>query len=224
VAYILSLETATDTCSVALSQKASVIAEEHISEGMRHSSALTSLIQKVLASAGLPSKDLAAVAISEGPGSYTGLRVGASTAKAICFAHDIPLIAISTLEGIAHQYSQDEIPILATLDARRMEVYGSFFQNKKEIEAVQSIIWDEVYVKELVTKYPQVMIIGTGVEKAKDLFDSYSTVRYQEIECRASYLTAPAWGKYQEKDFADIAYHSPNYFKRPNITVAKSKI
>lgn len=224
MAYILSLETATDTCSVALSQKATVISEEHISEGMRHSACLTTLIDKVMRSVSVRPNELEAMAISDGPGSYTGLRVGASTAKAICFAHDIPLIAISTLVGIAHHCTQGQTPLLATLDARRMEVYGAFYQEKKEIEGVQSLIWDQKYLQVLSEKHSELMVVGTGVEKARDLFDNHPSIRYQEIECRASYLAAPAWAKYQVKDFADIAYHSPNYFKGPNITVPKSKI
>ena len=110
MAYILSLETATDVCSVALSHESEIISEEHISDGMRHSSALTTLIQNTLRSVALSPGDLDAIAISDGPGSYTGLRVGASTAKAMCYAQDIPLIAISTLEGIAVSYTHLTLP------------------------------------------------------------------------------------------------------------------
>ena len=191
---------------------------------MRHSAALTTLIHNTLRDADLNISDLDAVAISDGPGSYTGLRVGASTAKAICYAQDIPLIAVSTLQGIAHQYDRGHSIVLSTLDARRMEVYGAFYQEKQEISDVQSIIWDEAYIKELTSKHPDIFICGTGVEKAKDLFDPYPSIQYEEIECRASYLVLPAWDKYQAKDFVDIAYHSPNYFKKPNVTIPKAKI
>jgi len=223
VAYILCLETATNTCSVALSKEKAVVAEEHISEGMRHSQALTSLIDAVLATAGIQPSDLGAVAISDGPGSYTGLRVGASTAKAICYAHSIPLIAVSTLEGIADSYGSTETPIMATLDARRMEVYAAIYRDNEAIEEVQSVIWDASYLSSLMASYPSLQIVGTGVEKAQDLFTVHTGIRYEEIECRASFLAGPAYQKLMASDFVDIDYHSPNYFKMPNITTPKRK-
>jgi len=224
VAYILCLETATNTCSVALSQEGHLVAEAHISEGMRHSASLTRLIDKVTKQAKIRADELNAIAISDGPGSYTGLRVGASTAKAICYVQDIPLIAVSTLEGIADTYKRPERTVMATLDARRMEVYAAFYQGTKEIEGVQSVIWDEGYLRKVLGRHIHLSIVGTGVEKAKELFSLHPTVEHKEIECRASFLMAPAYRKYTAEDFVDIAYHSPNYFKRPNITVPKRKI
>lgn len=224
MAWILSIETATDACSVSVSNGEQEISHEHISGGMRHSAALTSLINKALATAELKTSGLDAVAISDGPGSYTGLRVGASTAKAICYAHDLPLITISTLESIAYSCTTNDRTVMATLDARRMEVYASIYENSKEIAPTQSIIWEEDYIAELAQRFPQLTIIGTGVNKAIELFADYEAVSLYEIECSASHLIKLAYRDYQEKRFADIAYHSPYYFKSPNITTSKKKL
>lgn len=223
MAIILCIETATDACSVAVGRAEELLAEEHISEGMRHSSALTQLIDKVMSRAGLKAQNLDGVAISDGPGSYTGLRVGASTAKAICYAHEIPLIAISTLEALADHYEEGH-PIMTTLDARRMEVYAAIYRDKKELLPVKSVIWTEEEIKGLLTAYPNLSIVGTGVNKAKELFESLSYQDYQEVECRASHLLRPAYLRHLKNDVVDIAYHSPFYFKMPNITVSKPKI
>jgi len=223
LAYILCIETATPTCSVAISRDDTLIAEEHISEGLRHSAALTTIIDKVLSEANLSSSMLSAVAISDGPGSYTGLRVGASTAKAICYAHDIPLIAISTLESIASSSPSTPGYVMATIDARRMEVYAAIYDGDTMIEPVQSVIWADDYVSDLVKRFPELSIVGTGVQKGEDHFRKCGVSRYDEIECRASFLAKSAYKGFVEKKYADLAYHVPNYFKMPNITTPKQK-
>jgi len=186
---------------------------------MRHSSALTSLIEEVLTTANVHPSALSAVAVSNGPGSYTGLRVGASTAKAVCFGLDIPLIAISTLESLARSIDDDYI--MSTIDARRMEVYSAIYDhNYAVIEDITNVIWTEEVASKLSEKYTSLTICGTGIEKARALFESTS-IKIAPSTCDATRLIDKSLLKYHTKDFEDIAYHVPFYFKSPNITTPK---
>ena len=174
MSLILCTDTSTKACSVALSQDGNVIAELLINEeGFTHAEQLHSLLQKVLDDAGVNWKDLDAMAIGKGPGSYTGLRIGVSAAKGICYALKIPLIAIPTLKIMAVHASQGEtIPAQATLrpmiDARRMEVYTALYNFKgEEIRPVSAEIIDLDFLADLLESN-KIMFFGNGAEKCRN--------------------------------------------------------
>src|SRR5690554_4655288 len=143
--YILNIETSTKNCSVALAKNGNtVIIKEIAEQNFSHSEKLHLFIDEVLKQAGIPYKELAAVALSKGPGSYTGLRIGASTAKGLCFALDIPLIALDSLTALARQVTSKDGLIVPMIDARRMEVYTAIFdENYNKKSEIQALIIDE---------------------------------------------------------------------------------
>lgn len=223
---ILGIETATDVCSVAISRDDVIIAEASLATGMRHSSALTGLIKDVVDISGVSMQELAAIAISDGPGSYTGLRVGASTAKALCYALDIPLIAIPTLEALGMEVgAETDHIVLSTLDARRMEVYALIMKGDgTTVKETHAIIWTEEVIADLYKSYGPMTICGTGVEKVQALLNSYPHMKSHVSACDAQLLLPLAQSKYAQQDFVDIAYHDPFYYKSPNITQSKKRI
>ena len=224
--YILGIETASDVCSVAISRDDVIIAETTIATGMRHSSALTGLIKEVLSVADISNDKISAIAISDGPGSYTGLRVGASTAKAMCYALDIPLIAIPTLEALINEAgAESDRVVLSTLDARRMEVYALIMKGDGTIvKDTHALIWSAEEISSLYENYGALTICGTGVEKAKELLAAYPDIDQHVSVCNARLLLPLAHAKYAQDDFVDIAYHDPFYYKSPNITKSKKRI
>jgi len=223
---ILGIETATDICSVALSIDHTIIAEETLSTGLRHSSALTELIQSVLSKGAITVQQLSAIAISNGPGSYTGLRVGASTAKGMCYAFDIPLIAVPTLEALGLEAKADRGQyVLSTIDARRMEAYALITkEGEGVIKDTHAIIWSKEVMAALAEAYDDLIICGTGIEKGIELIEPYDWVKSHISTCAARHIMPIALRKYDLKDFADIAYHDPFYYKSPNITQSKKRI
>ncbi len=224
--YIIGIETATDVCSVAISRDGDIVAEASLATGMRHSSALTGLIKDVVDTSGISMKELSAIAISDGPGSYTGLRVGASTAKAMCYALDLPLIAIPTLLSLGMEVgaSNDHI-VLSTLDARRMEVYALIMKGDgTTVKETHAIIWTEDEIATLYETYGAMTVCGTGVEKAQELLAECPSLKLHVSECDAKLLLPLAQHKYAHQDFVDIAYHDPFYYKSPNITQSKKRI
>jgi len=223
VALILSIETATEVCSVALADDDRLLSQRTLEKGMRYSAILTTLINEVVVESGYFMKNISAVAISNGPGSYTGLRVGASTAKGICHALDIPLIAVSTLESLAYTIKGGD-PVMATIDARRMEVYAAIYSGKKIMEDVHALIWSSESIQNLSNKYNSLTICGNGVTKAELLLNNYDHIIRHPSECNAALLVPLAHESFQKESFADIAYHDPFYYKSPNITVPKSLI
>ena len=184
MAYILCIETVTDICSVAICRDNEVIGQLTDSEGMRHSSMLTSLIDQLSKTTEVPLNELEAIAISDGPGSYTGLRVGASTAKGIAMPLDIPIIAIPSLMSLAYPHVVDsDTIVMATIDARRMEAYGAIYKGHREVESVTSWIWDEDTAKSLSEKYDQIIIAGNGIEKGASFFQQYENVSIRPTIC-----------------------------------------
>jgi universal bacterial protein YeaZ len=218
---ILCIETATDICSVALAQDGQTVAYRTVSEGLRHSQFLTLLIQDVVKQASTSLQNIDAVAISDGPGSYTGLRVGASVAKGICYALDLPLLAISTLRALANQVQEKGVPVMSTIDARRMEAYTAVFLDEQQIQEVKSTIWSEETFIEFAATYRHLILCGTGIAKAADFCIDKSSLDLRPLECDSRYLVALAMQKYTAGDFVDVAYHDPFYYKSPNITTPK---
>ena len=226
MAFLLHIESATENCSVAISRDNKLLSILSENETMRHSEIITILITRVLEQSGLVYKDLSAVSVSEGPGSYTSLRVGTSAAKAICYAMDLPLISVNTLYSLASSIDVKEPAdryYFSMIDARRMEVYGSLFDSKmKPVFENIPIILDDFDIFKYVGKNATVFLSGNGSEKAKQIFKQESFID-TNLKCNSGNLVNFAYFKYENKIFEDIAYFSPNYIKPPNITLPKSK-
>jgi tRNA threonylcarbamoyladenosine biosynthesis protein TsaB len=225
---ILNIESATDVCSVCLSHGMEVLSEQLSGGKNEHSSVITLLIKRCMEEARLTLKELDAVAVSEGPGSYTSLRVGFSTAKGICFALNKPLITISTLEALAWASCQLELDADAIycpmIDARRMEVYMALFSAEGNlILPAQAMIIDHAAFKRYFSIGQRIIFCGNGVEKCKTIFSnkfsSFSGVK----NCDSVQLISGAMKAFLNKNFADTAYAAPCYLKAPNITSAKQK-
>ena len=225
---ILSIDTATKICSVSIAKAGQVLTVQEDTAGFNHASQLTTLIQKACEAAQIQLADLDAVAVSIGPGSYTGLRIGLSTVKGICFALNKPLIAIDTLEALfsASKLATDfENALYAPMiDARRMEVYTVFYNGNDEVvQPNQSFIIDENSFSKQLSQYDKIVLSGDGAEKCKAILNS-EQFHYTEIICSAKHLAPLAFTAFQNKDFADLAYVEPTYFKPPNITKPKSRL
>lgn len=212
--YILSIETATTNCSVSLSKEGKTLfLKEDNSKNYSHAESLHVFIDAVLKEAGITSKALDAIAISKGPGSYTGLRIGVSAAKGLCFALDKPLISVPTLEALAHQVDCNDGVIVPMLDARRLEVYAAIFNsNYKEIRETEAQILDENAFVEYLDK-GNVYFVGNGVEKTKAIINHPNAVFIEDKLPSASEMSMLAYNKYKISDFEDVAYFEPYYLK-----------
>ncbi|WP_144603891.1 tRNA (adenosine(37)-N6)-threonylcarbamoyltransferase complex dimerization subunit type 1 TsaB [Algoriphagus algorifonticola] len=214
MAYILSIETATDKLSIALHQSGQLLSMKELNEKGVHAEKIMELIDEVLDTTNLRASDLKAVAVSEGPGSYTGLRIGVSTAKGIAFALGLPLITVNTLQALAYQAKEEneDFRIIAMLDARRMEVYSQVFSNegsvKRALEA--EVLTEEVYQSYL--DLGKVYFIGDAVGKASQVILHENAV-FLENQVSAESVGRIAWEKYQNKEFVNLAYFVPNYLK-----------
>lgn len=213
---ILCLETATPSCSVALVHNGEVLACEEDPKGQNHSEKITLFIDSVMKQAGISYNDLDAVAVSMGPGSYTGLRIGVSTAKGLCYAVSKPLIAVETLHAMAygvepHGHAALRVPMI---DARRMEVYAAIFdENVNKIKDTEAVIINGNSFTDL-KKDHHIYLFGDGADKCAELFanDDKITV-IKEFHCSAKYMNVIAQRKLDAKDFVDVAYFEPFYLK-----------
>lgn len=215
MAIILNLETATTNCSVSISKGNETIGlKENNAANYSHSEQLHLFIKEALQEASLSFSDLDAVAISKGPGSYTGLRIGVSSAKGLCFSLDLPLISIPTLESMAHQIKLGNGErVIPVLDARRMEVYSSVFgSDHKEIRETRAEIINEESFGEYASDR-KVYIIGSGAEKCKDIIKHPNFYFDESIVPSAGQMGPLAYQKYQAKQFEDVAYFEPYYLK-----------
>ena len=216
MARILSIETSTSICSVAIHEQGELLALAEIMEPGAHAEKLVSLVDAALKQANLRLVDLAAVAVSEGPGSYTGLRIGVSTAKGIAFALDIPLIGINTLQAMAASQSIAEGEyVVAVLDARRKEVYTqSFGDSLQQLSPIEAVVLEEGVFGSVLEK-GKVYFVGDGVEKVKE---EVQHVNAQFVENWESSLSAKNMGvlaseKHYRQEWEDLAYFVPNYLK-----------
>ncbi len=210
---ILCIETATTNCSVALSENGSVIAfRDDTTAGYSHAEKLHLFIAEVLAEAKLPKEKLDAVAVSKGPGSYTGLRIGVSAAKGMCYALDIPLISAATLTVLAQKVT-DVGTVLPLLDARRMEVYSAVFNSeKKQIRDTQAdILTDGSYAEYL--SEGKTIFIGSGVDKFKTICEHPNAVFIENEFPSAKHMGTLAEEKFGKNEFEDVAYFEPYYLK-----------
>lgn len=215
MAKILNLETATTNCSVSVSDGDVLInLKENNAIDYTHSEQLHVFIKEVLEEASLSFSDLDAVAVSKGPGSYTGLRIGVSAAKGLCFSLDVPLIAIPTLESMASQVqaSGDEV-IIPVLDARRMEVYSAVFDTDvSELRETKAEIVDEHSFSEF-RNTSKVYIVGSGAEKCKEILGNSNFHFDSSLVPSAKEMVQLAFKKFQAGDFEDVAYFEPYYLK-----------
>jgi len=172
LAFILNIETATTNCSVSLSKNGeTIVLKEDNDKSYSHAERLHVYIDEVLKEANIKPNELDAISVSKGPGSYTGLRIGVSAAKGLCFALDKPLISIPTLGALAHQVYIDDGVIVSMLDARRLEVYSAIYDsNYNEIRETQAQILDETSFSDYLG-HQKVYFIGNGVEKTKTLIN-----------------------------------------------------
>ena len=216
MAVILSLETSTDVCSVALHDRNRLLASEEVHEPQSHGSQLGPMVDRVVRSAFLKLKDIRAVAISHGPGSYTGLRIGTSTAKGLCYALEIPLISVGTLELLAFQASPLNTSgslLCPMLDARRMEVYCLISDPALNlVEPVSAKVIDQNSFSELL-EHNRVLFFGNGAEKCKQVITHPNAAFLDGIFPSASALGVIAAGKFQRKEFEDLVHFQPFYLK-----------
>lgn len=222
LALILNIETTTKNCSVSLSNNGSVIGVKELNDGKySHAEKLHVFMQEVLESANYSFADLEAIAVSKGPGSYTGLRIGVSAAKGLCFALDIPLISVNTLESLAKQATVENGFIVPMLDARRLEVYSAIFDVKfNEVREIQAQVLDENSFSEYLNQ-TQVYFIGDGVPKTKDLLKHSNAVFIENKLPSANEMASLSFTKFQNKDFEDVAYFEPFYLKDFRVTTSK---
>jgi len=215
MAIILSLETSTPICSIALHRYGIVLGDKSLDVPGSHSEKLMGMIEALLEECQLTIKQISAVAISEGPGSYTGLRIGVSVAKGLAFARDIPLIGISTLKALSYgakfQIEASGL-IVAMLDARRMEVYREVFdQDLNPVRKLDSEIIDEASFSDLLDE-GKVYFAGDAVEKISKVIKHPNAI-FLDIKISAEYVGVLAYEKFKKAEFADLAYFVPNYLK-----------
>lgn len=219
--YILNIETATKNCSVALAKDGKTIfCKEIAQEGYSHAERLHVFIEEIIKEAGITFKDLSAIAVSQGPGSYTGLRIGVSAAKGLCYALNIPLIAVDTLQALASQVTISSGLIIPMIDARRMEVYSAFFSPtlEKKREVLAEIIDENSFGDLQETLY----FVGDCAEKCKSVLNKDNYVFLEDIKYpSAKEMSALSYEKFKINDTVDVAYFEPYYLKDFMITAPK---
>ncbi len=225
---ILCIETATGVCSAALCDENSVIMLEDAPSGMSHAAQLTVLIQKLLDKTGMKATALDAVAVSKGPGSYTGLRIGVSAAKGIAYGASIPLIGINTLTAMCsgflsihpHQSSSETL-LCPMIDARRMEVYNALFTSDGVmIRETSADIIDEMSFREILD-LKKIIFFGTGAEKCSSTLTHTNAIFEKGFSLSASYLHIPSVNALKDKHFEDVAYFEPYYLKEFIATIPR---
>jgi tRNA threonylcarbamoyladenosine biosynthesis protein TsaB len=210
---ILNIETATKNCSVALAKEGKIVACKEIAEqNFSHAEKLHVFIEELLIENQLQFSDLSAIAVSQGPGSYTGLRIGVSSAKGFCYALNIPMIAIDTLQLIAKQIQIEDGIIIPMIDARRMEVFTAFYdKNYQQIRNTQAEIIDETSYQEI---SEIIHLVGDGTEKFKNTLTDNKFIFHSDVVFpSAKQMTQLSFDKFIKNDFVDVAYFEPYYLK-----------
>jgi tRNA threonylcarbamoyladenosine biosynthesis protein TsaB len=215
MAIILSIETSTSICSVALHKNGDLIGLREIEETGAHAQKLMGLIDSLLADQKLDTKELSAIAVSEGPGSYTGLRIGVSTAKGLAFSSSLPLIGVGALRALAlgakHQVGHQGL-IVSMLDARRMEVYREIFDSDLNITSpIEAEIINESSFQNQLEK-GKVYFVGDAIDKVSQVI-SHANANFLRIAVSADLIGKEAFVKYQNQEFESLAYFVPNYLK-----------
>ena len=224
LAIILNIETATKNCSVSIAENGAIIAIEELNNGnYSHAEVLHPFINDILKEANIDSTSIDAIAVSKGPGSYTGLRIGVSAAKGLCFALNKPLISIDTLTSLSHAITIERGFMVPLLDARRMEVYAAVFnhQNQKVRDTKAEIIEDTSFLEYL--KDHKVYFLGDGAAKCKPIITHKNAVFIDDKFPSAKEMAQLSFFKYNKSDFEDVAYFEPFYLKDFVVVPEKKK-
>ena len=226
---IILIETSTALCSVALAEDGKVTAYRESSAPKAHASLTAVFVQEVLEERGVKLADCDAVCVSKGPGSYTGLRVGVSTAKGLCFGSGKPLVAVGTLDTLVAQAGDVAGIVIPMIDARRMEVYSAVFESVSakekgyaQITETTPTIVDENSYAEYLEQGP-VLFIGDGAGKCADVI-KHPNAHFCQCNPKASAMLEPAMKAYSSQKFEDVAYFEPFYLKEFVATVSKKKL
>ncbi|MEP2059373.1 MAG: tRNA (adenosine(37)-N6)-threonylcarbamoyltransferase complex dimerization subunit type 1 TsaB [Maribacter litoralis] len=222
---LLNLETSSTNCSVCIAKDGAILAIQELnSANYSHAEKLHLFIEEVVQEASLKMKDIEAVAVSKGPGSYTGLRIGVSAAKGLCYALGIPLISVSTLKSMASQIKINEGEVLIpVLDARRMEVYSAIFDaDLHQIRETKAEIIDEHSFVEYINS-KSVHFLGSGAEKIKELFTDASINYHCDVVPSAREMASISADKFNASKFEDVAYFEPYYLKDFVLQTKKAK-
>jgi tRNA threonylcarbamoyladenosine biosynthesis protein TsaB len=228
---IINMETATSVCSVALSEKGRTVFEKVSFDGPSHASLLGVFVEEAVKESECRGLKIEAVAVSSGPGSYTGLRIGVSLAKGLCFGWKVPLLSIPTLDIMASKAAK-QIPdrdmpeslLCAMIDARRMEVYTAIYDQslRKVRDTGADVVTEETYASFL--EKQKVCFFGNGAAKCKDVIRSSNAVFIEDVHPLASGMAVLSEQAFEEKRFENVAYFEPYYLKDFIATVAKNKI
>lgn len=219
---LLAIETSTHICSVALWQDGKLIALKESDEKNVHSRLLSGMIIQLLAENNVPKENIAAVAVSMGPGSYTGLRIGVSIAKGLCYGWSKPLIAVDTIKAQAAQYiltvnnhrnDSEKILLCPMFDARRIEVYTALYdKNLNEISPPEAKVIDGTSFNKLLVHH-KIFFFGNGAAKCKELITSSNAVFVENVNPSSLGVAFLAEKLFQENKFVDVAYFEPFYMK-----------
>ncbi len=235
MAGILLIETSTEVCSVAFSKNSEVQFKKESLDGLNHSELLTVFIEDLFKENSLPFSEIDAVAVSKGPGSYTGLRIGVSVAKGLCYALDKPLIAINSLDVLGKYAAQhvnefsnfelnDNILFCPMIDAKRMEVYTALYSiSGEQIKPVSAEIIDENFIHDYLEKQP-VLFFGNGAQKCTNVLKHKNAVFNGPAKTSAQFMQKIAHDKYNKNEFENVAYFEPFYLKDFVATIPKNKI
>ncbi len=214
MATVLNIETATTNCSVSIGKDGTLIdLLEDNNHAYSHAERLHVYINTILERNNLTGKDIDAVAVSKGPGSYTGLRIGVSAAKGLCFAWDVPLISVPTLTSLAHQVTHKEVFIVSMLDARRMEVYAAVFDSEKnQLQDTQAVILTPNSYQNYLDE-GNVCFIGSGVSKFKEICNHPNALFLEGAMPSAKQMVSLSNTAYKISNTEDVAYFEPYYLK-----------
>lgn len=231
MALILSIETSTQMCSVALSENGTTRFAKQHHDGYSHASHLTVLIESLMQESGMAFSEVDAIAVSSGPGSYTGLRIGISTAKGICYAMHKPLIAINSLEILAWQIRQSELAnqtphalLCPMIDARRMEVYTTLYNTAmQQLTPITAEIIDNQSFATQLNEQP-IIFAGNGADKCHEVITHPNALFIDQCMPLAHHMAIPAQLAFHENRFEDVAYMEPLYLKDFVATTPKNKV
>ncbi len=227
MSLILCIETSTDVCSALLGNENEILLEKVCYEQQNHAAKLPLFIEEIINFVRTNALTIDAIAVSEGPGSYTGLRIGVSTAKGLCYAMNLPLIAIDTLQIMAQsatQQTEDDIILCPMIDARRMEVYAAMFDcNLTKISPTSPIIINENSFDKTLSSQ-KIMFCGNGSNKCRGVIESNNALFAENIMPLARNMIRIAQKKFISKEFVDVAYFEPFYLKEFIGTKPKNKV
>ncbi|MCK3686206.1 tRNA (adenosine(37)-N6)-threonylcarbamoyltransferase complex dimerization subunit type 1 TsaB [Maribellus sp. YY47] len=234
MATILNIETSTEVCSVALTKDGETLFLKENTKGLNHSQLLTVYIEELFETAGFDKNELDAVAVSKGPGSYTGLRIGVSVAKGLCYGLNIPMIGVGSIEAMGHYVaenvadyyveSNENLLFCPMIDARRMEVYTAIFDKSGEmIQSVTAEIIDDNSFASLLAEN-KILFFGNGAEKCRETLTHPNAVFQGPEKTSARFMQKLSEKKYNQREFENVAYFEPFYLKDFVATIPKNKV